>query len=76
MLRDVIEDILNFKTGLDTVTVADLQALGMSSTDANTLKSSYSDLADFAAVYKGLASSHLTGTYDFRTFAKLLTAFA
>jgi len=43
--------------------------------DINTFRSAIGDLNDLAGVFQGSASSHLTGTYDYRTFSKLLWGF-
>ena len=41
--------------------------------DVNILRSAFADLTDLNAVFNGLASAHLTGTYAYNQFAKLLT---
>ena len=47
----------------------------MAQADINTMRSAISDLNDLANAFQGLASAHLTGTYDYRTFSKLLWGF-
>lgn len=77
-LRNTFVQIQEFKAWLDTVGHAGLVALGMSGSapdDAATLISAFNDLNDLAGVFTGAASTHLTGTYDYRTFAKLLIAY-
>lgn len=64
-------NVTEFKTWLDTVTVGDLETLGFSTADANTLKSAFSDLADLAGVFQGSAAAR-TLPYDYRTFARRL----
>ncbi|TMR11746.1 hypothetical protein ETD86_34830 [Nonomuraea turkmeniaca] len=64
-------NVQEFKAWLDTVAVGDLETLGFSTADANTLKSAFSDLADIAGVFQGSATAR-TLPYDYRTFAKRL----
>jgi hypothetical protein len=47
----------------------------MAQADINTMRSAIGDLNDFANAFQGLASTHLTGAYDYRTFSKLLWGF-
>ena len=47
----------------------------MAQADINTMRSAITDLNDLAGVFQGSASAHLTGTYDYRTFSKLLWGF-
>jgi hypothetical protein len=71
-VRDSLRQVQLFKGELDTQVDAYYTGLGMSSGDLATLRSSFVDLNDIANIYLGVASSHLTGTYDYRTFSKLL----
>jgi len=70
-LRDTFDKIKAFKAYLDTVTVADLEALTYTTTEANQLKSAFTDLDQLRTVYEGTGTR--TPAYDYRTFAKLLT---
>jgi hypothetical protein len=74
-LRNALEQIEQYKIWLDGVGSAGLVALGMTSQDAAVLISAFADLNDLANVYSGKASTHVTGTYDYTTFAKQLTAY-
>jgi hypothetical protein len=47
----------------------------MAQADINTMRSAIGDLNDLGNVFQGVASTHLTGTYDYRTFSKLLWGF-
>lgn len=70
-LRDVLDDIGNFKMWLDSQTDPDLTTnYSYSTGDIATLRSSYVDLEKLHQIYLGLATQ--TPAYDFRTFAKLL----
>ncbi|MFI7125981.1 hypothetical protein ACIBQ1_09825 [Nonomuraea sp. NPDC050153] len=66
-----LSDVQEFKAWLDSVSVTDLEALGFSTADANTLKSAFADLADLAGVFQSGAAAR-TLPYDYRTFAKRL----
>lgn len=66
-----LSNVTEFKAWLDTITVADLETLGFSTDDANTLKSAFADLADLAGIFKGLAAAQ-TLPYNFSTFARRL----
>ncbi len=72
-LRNTFDRIRIFKVKLDTMTNADLQALGysISPDEAAILKSSFTDLDQLRTVYEGTGTR--TPAYDYRTFAKLLT---
>lgn len=72
-LRNTFVQIKDFKTKLDTMTNADLQALGyaISPDEAAILKSSFTDLDQLRTVYEGTGTR--TPAYDYRTFAKQLT---
>jgi hypothetical protein len=73
-LREALRNVQRLKLQLDAVTDGVLLAAPYTLVqgDINTLRSAYVDMNDLALVYQGSASSHLTGTYDYRTFAKLL----
>lgn len=43
--------------------------------DINIMRSAIGDLNDLGNVFLGQSSTHLTGTYDYRTFSKLLWGF-
>ncbi len=68
-LRDTFERIESFKEWLDTVQVADLEALGFTTAEANTLKSAYADAAQLRTIFLGTAT--LAVAKDFRAFLKL-----
>lgn len=73
-LRSVLYRVQIYKQTLDTLTVANLQALGYatSPTDETAiLKSAFADLDQLRTIYEGTAN--LTVAKDFRIFAKLLT---
>jgi hypothetical protein len=70
--RDTLRQVQLFKAELDTQADAYYTGLGMTSGDLANLRSAYVDLNDLANVYMGVASTHLTGTYDYRTFSKLM----
>jgi hypothetical protein len=70
-LRDTLRQVSLFKAWLDSQTDAALTALGYNSTDIAQLRSSYVDLDKLRTIYEGTATQ--ATTYDFRTFAKLLT---
>lgn len=63
-----MDNIAKVKQVLDTLSVANLEALGFSNTDANLLKSVFTDLDKLRTVFNGTATQ--TPAYDFRTFAK------
>lgn len=69
-LEETFTRVERFKSYLDTLTVTDLTNLGMSSADANTLKSAFTDAASLAAVYRGTGTQG--SAYNFSTFLKLL----
>ena len=72
-VREALRNVQLFKAWLDTQPDTYFTGLGYSQTDVNNLRSAFVDLNDLANLYAGAASSHLTGTYDYRTFAKLMT---
>jgi len=71
-LREILHQIQTFKLELDTITDEDLEALGYSSGDVAILRSAIGDMDDLATVFNGGSSNHLTGTYDYTSFVKLL----
>jgi hypothetical protein len=71
-VRDIMRQVQTFKAELDTQVDAYYTGLGMSAGDLANLRSSYADLNDLANIYQAVTSSHLTGTYDYRTFSKLM----
>jgi hypothetical protein len=69
----VFADIQHFKTWLDGLSSTDLvNNYGFVLGDANILKSALTDLGDLAGVFNNSASAYLTGTHDYRAFAKQL----
>jgi hypothetical protein len=72
-LRGVLYRVQIYKQTLDTLTVANLQALGYSASpdEASLLKSAFTDLDKLRQVYEGTATQ--ATVYDFRTFTKQLT---
>lgn len=72
-LRNVLYRVQVFKAALDTLSVAQLQALGYATSpdEASILKSSFTDLDKLRTIYEGTGTQGTT--YDFRTFAKQLT---
>lgn len=76
-LKTTLAQIQQYQAWLNSVGAAGLEAapISMAAADANTLISAFNDLNDLANVYLGAASTHLTGTYDYRTFSKLLVAY-
>jgi hypothetical protein len=69
-LRTAIDHIVAFKEWLDTKTVGDLEALGYTTSEANTMKSAYADARQLADLYLGATT--LGAQKDFRTFMKQL----
>lgn len=76
-LRECLRNIQRFKVQLDAIPDGTLLAapIALAQGDINTLRSAYADMNDLGNIYLGLASTHLTGTYDYRTFSKLLWGF-
>jgi hypothetical protein len=76
-LRTDMVNIQRFQTQLAAIPDATLLAapIGLAQADINVLRSAFADMNDLANVYEGIASTHLTGTYDYRTFSKLLWGF-
>jgi hypothetical protein len=70
-VRDDLARIRQFKAWLDTQTDGNLTGLTYTTAEVATLRSAYTDLDKLAQVYLGLATQGTT--YDFQTFAKLLT---
>jgi hypothetical protein len=71
-LREIMHQIDVFSQELATITDAELEALGYSSEDVSVLRSAVADMEDLSLVFQGQASQHVTGTYDYQTFVKLL----
>lgn len=71
-LRETLHNIDVFAATLAATTDAVLLALGMAQADINTLRSAITDAADLSKVFNGTASVHLTGTYNYTQFIKLL----
>lgn len=70
-LRGVMDRIRIFKSVMDTLTDTDITNLGYTSTEKDQLRSAFVDLDKLRTIYEGTATQGTT--YDFRTFAKLLT---
>ena len=71
-LRELLHQIQVFASELAAVTDADLLALGYVQTEIDILRSAVNDMDDLAGVFTGVSSTHLTGTYDYTSFVKLL----
>lgn len=71
-LREILHRVEVYADELSRITDADLEALGMASGDVSVLRSAVADMLDLATVFKGGASGHLTGTYDYTQFVGLL----
>ena len=71
-LRETLHTITVFAQELGAITDAGLIALGFVQADVDTLRSAIGDASDLATIFGGGASVHLTGTYDYTTFVKLL----
>ncbi len=69
-LYATMDNINKVKVVLDTLDVAALQGLGFIATEANQLKSAFTDLDKLRTVFLGTATQ--SPAYDFRTFTKLL----
>jgi hypothetical protein len=67
-LQAVMSRIEKFKFFLDSKTVEDLESMGYTTTEANTLKSAYADAAQLAALFEG--SGTLGVAKDFRAFLR------
>lgn len=67
-LNESFDFIREFKEWLDTKTVGDLEALGYTTAEANTLKSAWADAGQLADIFLGTAS--LATAKDFRTFLR------
>lgn len=70
-VRDDFSKVRLFKAFLDSHTDQNLIDLAYVQADINTLRSAYADLDKLAQIYGNLATQ--ATTYDFQTFAKLLT---
>ena len=76
-MREQMKSVQTFQNEIAAIT--DATFLGapysMSQADINTLRSAIGDLNDLANVYLGVTSTHVTGTYNYQTFSKLLWGF-
>lgn len=74
--RSIFTDLGNaqkFKAWLDAYSVADLTVnWAIPTADGNILKSAFTDLDDLAKVFNNTTSAYLTGTHDYRAFARQL----
>lgn len=67
-----LENVRQFKSWLDGLSANDLMTgYGFNSTDANVLKSAFTDLGDLAGIFQGSAAV-ATLPHDYRVFAKQL----
>jgi hypothetical protein len=71
-LFNVLSNIQHAKAVLDGFSSANLVAMGFVQADADLLKSAAADMGDLANVFNGLASTHVTGAYDYKSFSKQL----
>ena len=69
-INRLFEDIVTFNLWLDGKSVADLEAMGYSTNEANVLKSAYADAAQLQTIFTGAAN--LASVKDFRTFLRQL----
>ena len=68
-VRFAMQRIKDIKEYLDTKASADLVVeFGYTSTEADTIKSAFADLAKFAGIFDGTQTQ--SPAYDFRTFAR------
>jgi hypothetical protein len=76
-VRESLRNAQRFQVQLAAVTDAVLLAapIALVQADINVLRSSFLDLNDLGNLYTGAASTHLTSTYDYRQFSKLLWGF-
>lgn len=65
-----MDNIAKVKAVLDTLDTTALQGLGYTSTEANQIKSAFTDMDKLRTVFIGTGTQ--ATTYDFRTFSKLL----
>lgn len=72
-LNVIMDKLGELEAWLDTKTVSDLEALGYTTSEANTLKSASADADQLRTLYEGTAT--LGAAKDFRTFLKLLYGF-
>lgn len=70
--RELVHQIQTFELELSACPDATLLALGMVQDDINNMRSGITDLNDWAGIFQAIASTHLTGTYNYATFLKLL----
>ena len=76
-IREQLRNAQVLKGEIDAITDATflIAPFSLAQPDINNLRSAMSDLNDLANIFQGSASTHLTGTYDYRTFSKLLWGF-
>lgn len=76
-VREALRNAQRFQLQIAAIPDATFLAspYNMAQADINTLRSAIGDLNDLANAFQGTASTHLTGTYDYRTFSKLLWGF-
>jgi hypothetical protein len=67
-LYNAFATVAQFKSWLDTQTVPNLEGLGYTTTEANTVKSVMADLDKLRTIWEGTGTQ--ATVYDFRTFAK------
>lgn len=72
-LNVLMDKVGELKVWLDTKSVADLEGMGYSTAEANTLKSAWADADQLRTLYEGTAT--LAVAKDFRTFLKLVYGF-
>lgn len=66
-----LDNVVKMKAVLDGYDVTALQGLGFTSTEANVLKSAFTDMANVATIWQGGAAAG-TMPRDHRAFAKQL----
>lgn len=72
-MHAVVANIQHAKAVLDGFSAQSLvDQFGFTLADANVLKSAATDLGDLATVFTGGTSAYLSGTHDYRVFAKQL----
>jgi len=67
-LKDAMDRIETFKQFLDTKQVADLEALGYSTAEANTIQSAFADAEQLRLIFTG--TQDLTVAKDFQVFLR------
>lgn len=64
-LRNALEDVADFYKWTSAQALADLQALGFSATDAQTLQTAFADANELYALYNGGGLGAYTLPYNF-----------